>query len=403
MINQIMESKRIKPYIDIVLNFFAVGISLGILEIVIFPLMGKHLTPEAYGQMQTIISIIYLSGATMGQALSTTRLVKDSEYKSRNLSGDYNYILVLSMPIVIITTLAVCKLFFNSLEADSIILVLLFATLICLESYFEVGFRLNLNYKEILICRLISCIGYFIGFLQFLFFQNWQWVFIISYLMQLIYCIKKNNLILESFRKTCLFKETMQSYIALNIASLLSKSLTYFDKLILYPMLGGTAVSIYFTANLMGKLVLKVLEPINNVILSYISQRNKVSRNLWIKALTLGIVASMMAYIICLVISRPVLTFFYPQWASAALSLIPLTTCTLCISALTSVLYPFSLKIINNFYQCVINGMCLLVYIICMYVLVNKYKLLGGCIALLISYITKLFIMVYLCFKNINK
>lgn len=401
MIKEIINLKYKKVYIDVLLNFFAVAVSLGVLEIIIYPALARKLTVEEYGEMQTIISIIYLFGATMGQTLSTTRLVKQVKYSQQGIKGDYNLLILLSIPIAIMITVLICVFYFD-LGITSIIRVIFIVTLICAEGYYEVGFRLELNYKRVLYCRAISCVGYIVGFFCFLIWNRWEIIFIISYLFQLLYCLRKTDLLKEQYNKTVLFKETTTSYVALNIASVLSKSLTYFDKLMLYPMLGGAAVSVYFSANLMGKLVLKTLEPVNNVFLSYLSKKDKISKSLWKIALITGFLVCCVAYIICLIVSKPILMLFYPQWAESAMNLIPLTTATLCISALSGILYPFSLKILAIPYQCLINGICLTMYIILVLILVGKYGLIGSCVALLISYFIKMIIMICLCSKYID-
>lgn len=391
-----------RAYWDIMLNTLAMGISLIVLEIFIYPFLAKELSSETYGQMQTIVSLEYLIGATLGQALSTTRLVQQARYNREGLEGDFSVLALIALPSAVLITLIVCQVYFDDLDIISKILIGLFSISICAENYLEVGFRIELNYKKVLICRFLSCIGYMIGFFIFTFCLYWEFVFLVSFLLQIVYCIKRSKLLQEHKGCTPLFKHTGITYLALNISMCLSKALTYIDKLILYPVLGGYAVSVYFTATLMGKLVLKILEPINNVILSYLAKKTKISNNLWRTALLLGLIFCVIAYFGCLLISRPVLLLFYPQWTDSAMTLIPITTLILCISALTSILYPFSLKILKMSYQCLINGTCLIVYVIGLLLLVERFDLIGSCFALLISYLIKLIIMLILCFKNVT-
>ena len=108
------------------------------------------------------------------------------------------------------------------------------------------------------------------------------------------------------------------------------------------------------------------------------------------------------AYFFCLIICKPIIMIFYPQWAEQTYTLLPITTLTLCISALTGILYPFSLKTIKISYQILINGICLVVYVISVLVLYKMWGLIGCCIALLISYIVKVFIIVYLCWRQMK-
>ncbi|MCQ5202750.1 hypothetical protein [Mordavella massiliensis] len=397
-------SKYKKICCDVLLNIFATGASLIVLEVFIYPLIARKLNSDIYGQMQTIVSLEYLIGATLGQALSTTRLVRQSEYERKNIQGDFPILAIVSI-IMAVTITFFCLMFYfglNGLDPNSYLLILLFSILICGENYVEVGLRIELNYQKILKCRCLSCVGYIIGFAVFCQCGYWEFVFIFSFLIQLVYCIKTTKIVKENIQRTALLKTTTIEYFALTISTVLSKTLTYVDKLMLYPLLGGNTVSIYFTATLMGKLVLKALEPINNVILSYMSKKTKINRNLWMTALIVGVTFCIIAYIVCIEISKPILSIFYPQWVDQAMPLVPITTMVLCISALTSILYPFSLKILNMIYQCFINGICLLSYILLLFPLVNRYGVLGSCLALLFSYSIKLIIMIFLCFKNVS-
>ncbi len=402
MIKKGLSIKQKKMVGDIILNLAATGISLAILEIIIYPLIARRLSPHAYGQMQTVVSIVYLFGATFGQSLSTDRLIRQADYAHKKLEGDYNFLLCIGIPIISIVTFISCYCYFQDFDVTAMCMTIIFAILICIQNYLETGFRLELNYKKILICRLISCIGYGTGYLIFCLMPRWQLVFIVSFLFQLIYCMIYTDLFKESYKTTPLFKATAVSCLFLNLSNFLSKSLTYFDKLILYPLLGGYTVSVYFTANLMGKLVLKVLEPFNNVVLSYLAKKTEIEKQLWKVALVMGTSCCGIAYFICLLVCKPILRIFYPQWLEDAMPLIPITTLTLCVSSLTSILYPFSLKILKMTYQCWINGICLIVYVICALALTKGFGLWGSCVALLIGYFVKLTIMIGLCFRAVK-
>ena len=52
--------------------------------------MAKKLESETYGQMQSIISVVYLISGTMGAALSTTRLVREFDYNEVGIKADFN-------------------------------------------------------------------------------------------------------------------------------------------------------------------------------------------------------------------------------------------------------------------------------------------------------------------------
>ena len=379
--------------IDMFLNLIGTGFPLAVLQLVIYPIVAQLISSTSYGEMQSTMSLVYLVGGTLGGTLSTTRLVRQYDYKTYNKDGDFNQLFWGCIITVIIVTFVAAFLYFNN-SFYYIALTVLVALGCCITNYLEVGFRLELNFKKILIAKIISCIGYILGFGVFYLTKNWQYIFIFSFLLVAIFCVKKTNIIYEPFTRTELFPQTIKAFFDLGIANLLGKALTYFDKLILYPLLGGEAVAIYFAANIFGKLILQVLEPITNVILSYLSKTGNVGHKTWKLTVVIGGVACIVMYFICVLVSGPILGIFYPQWRTSAVVLIPITTASLCISSFVSIIYPLTLKTINTNRQIIINATSLITYIIAVILLFSKYELFGCCIALLISYIVQLIVMI---------
>lgn len=382
------KSKRI--IVDMLINIIGTGLPLFVLQIIIYPLVARMIDADLYGQMQSTLSIVYLVGGTLGGALSTTRLIKDYDYQSRSVRGDFNRVLLSSGIIVFLATIIILYFYLDRPPFSSLLLIITITMMNYVQNYLDVGFRLELNYRRIFICKVLTCVGYIAGFLIFYFTLVWQYLYIGSYLFTLIYSIKKTTLLKEPFVVTELLRDTVKTFSNLSIASALSKALTYVDKLYLYPVLGGEAVSIYFAANIFGKLILQVLEPITNVVLSYLSKAGKVSRSLWKLAAGLGALFCVGMYFICIVICRPILQWFYPQWAAQAAPLIPIATASLCISSFISIIYPFTLKTFDTNRQIIINGSSLIVYVVLVSYLSPRYWLQGCCVALLLSYIVKL-------------
>ena len=278
------------------------------------------------------------------------------------------------------------------------ILITLISVLNYSELYYEVGLRLKLDYRKIFINKLIGAIGYFVGFLIFLLTLDWHYIFICAYLLQTIYCICNSDLFHEPLKKTPAFADTARSYGNITVANAFNKSLTYVDKLLLYPLLGGEAVSIYYAANIFGKLVLQILEPITNVVLSYLSKEKRVSRSVWNLTIITGGVFCLVMYVFCLLVSRPVLAILYPQWVDAAMKLIPVSTLGLCVSSFVNIINPLALKTIKTNRQIVISGAGLVCYIVLALILYETYGLLGCCTALLMSYIIKLVLILIFVF-----
>ena len=144
--------------------------------------------------------------------------------------------------------------------------------------------------------------------------------------------------------------------------------------------------------------MLQVLEPITNVILSYLSKEKRVSRSVWGLTITVGGGFCVLMYLFCLLVSRFVLTILYPQFVDEAMKLIPISTLSLCISSFVNIIHPLALKTIKTNRQIIISGGGLACYVILALTMYRPYGLMGCCIAMLISYMVKLSLILIYCF-----
>ena len=394
---EITEKKR-RVVTDMLINLIGTGLPLVALQLIVYPIVARTIDAESYGRMQSLLSFIFLISGTIGGALSTTRLIHQFDYDENNWTGDFSLLNLYSLGAVAVITPIVISAYLGMVDIYELVLITVVSCLNYAEMYYEVGLRLKLNYKKIFVNKLIGAIGYLLGYLIFRFTLDWHYIFICAYLFQLCYCIFNTDLIREPIRKSCSFKETTRSYGNITLASAFNKSLTYFDKLLLYPLLGGEAVSVYYAANIFGKLVLQVLEPITNVVLSYLSKEKRVSRSIWSLTICVGTGFCLIMYVFCLLVSRFVLTILYPQWVEAAMKLIPISTLSLCISSFVNIINPLALKTIKTNRQIIISGAGLVCYITLAMSSYQQFGLLGCCIALLVSYLVKLILIILFCF-----
>ena len=390
------KKKRIAT--DMLINLIGTGLPLVALQLIVYPIVARTIDADAYGRMQSLISVIFLISGTIGGALSTTRLIHQYDYQERNSIGDFSILNIASISIVAVATPIVISIYLGEIVIYELVLITLISILNYTELYFEVGLRLQLNYRKIFINKLIGAVGYLIGFFIFRVVLDWHYIFIIAYLLQTLYCMKSTNLIHEPLIRTNEFSDTARSYGSITLASAFNKSLTYFDKILLHPLMGGEAVSVYYAANIFGKLVLQVLEPITNVVLSYLSAEKKVSRSVWGLTIPIGVSFCAVMYVFCLLVSRFVLSILYPQFVDEAMKLIPISTLSLCVSSFVNIIHPLALKSIKTNRQIIISGAGLLCYVVLALTLYKPYGLMGCCIALLISYIVKLGLILLYCF-----
>lgn len=381
-----------KIVLDMFLNIIAATVPVAVLQLVVYPVTAKNIGGNEYGLMLTIYSVWIMISNSLGNVLNNIRLLYDKDYKDDK--GDFN-ILFLRWSIINVLAIGIIIVFYcGGFSWSHLLLGIFVSLLIITKAYLEVGFRLILNYKAIVINNILQSIGFIIGAYIASVTGIWEFIFILGYVFSCIYCAVKTKLLEEPFRKTSMFKAVDKDVNRLTVATIISNIMTYADKLILYPLMGGYAVSIYYTAAILGKIVGMVTGPINSVILSYISKWESNNRRLITKILLLGIVLCIVGYIITMIVSRPVLNILFPQWVDEVMHYIPITTINVLLLVLISILSPFVLKFCDIKWQIIINGAGVVVYFVCALALWIAFGLTGFCIGVMIGTFTKLIIMI---------
>lgn len=374
-----------KFLLDTVFNIIGTAIPIIILQLYTLPKIGDKFGEEQYGIVITFISLFTVLSFPFGNVLNNIRLLLNRKYEENNYSGDFNILLLYSMGISAILV-AFCTFFYEgNLLITSILLMILITSLNLTREYYVVSFRIVINYKKILINNIILAAGYVIGTILFQYTGAWQTIYILGFGCSLLYIIKNSTLWKEPFEKTILFKSTTYKSSVLLGSSLLSNVLSYADKLLLFPLLGPVSVSIYYTSTIVGKIISMIINPINGVILSYLSKMEKIQLKIFLSIILVTSFIGLIGYFFTVFISPFVLNFLYPSWAEESLKYIYITSATAIVELMISVINPFILKFNNINWQFVINGTNIIVYLVSTIVLYNFYGLAGFCMGILVS------------------
>lgn len=379
--------------LDSLLNIIATAIPIIILQLFTLPIIGDRLGGENYGLVVTLISLFTVLSFPFGNVLNNIRLLMDEEYNKKRIYGDFNILLISSIVLSTIMMIIGTIYYEGKFSFISISLIILISCLNLLREYLGVSFRLQLNYKKIVINNVILTIGYILGTFFFSLIGYWQIIFIFGYGLSVLYIIKNSILLKEPVVRTDLFNATSYKSIVLLGSSLLTNILNYADKLLIFPLLGPAAVTIYYTATIIGKIMSMAITPINGVILSYIARLEKFNHKTFGSIMLLTGVIGIIGYFFTIWISPFVLVFLYPDWANESLKYIYITTATAIIGVISSVIQPFILKFNHINWQLIINGSNVIVYMVCVFVLYQFYGLMGFCIGIFISSVYQLIFM----------
>ena len=400
----VLISGKKKIAFDMALNIAATAIPTFVLQLLILPVLSRQMSDARYGLLVTILALLNVLPSTMGNVLNNIRLLYDGKYREEKQTGDFNVLLLLMAGVNLIVVAAFSYAYERTITPASMILVLLVSVVWLLKEYFIVAFRLRIDYVAILINNLLQVVGYGIGYVLFLWLRKWHLIYITGYLVSLIYIFLRCDLWREPLKITPLFRNTTWQSVLLFVSSLLTRVITYADKILIYPLLGGAVVSVYYAATVFGKVIALAITPINAVALTYLAKIRRKTDDMFRTTLFIGAAVCAVGYVVCVVISRPILTLLYPQYVDEAMRYIPVTTGTTVLFALISIINPFILKFFDMKWQIAINGGTALIYVVICISLLSVWGLYGFCIGTLVTNVFKLLFMlwIYRKAKTIN-
>lgn len=388
---------------DMALNIVATAIPTIVLQLLLLPALSRYMSDDRYGLFVTILSLLNMIPSTLGNVLNNIRLIEYREGTEGDYPPDYSVILLIMVGINLITMTILSFVYDQGVTVISLLLTLFVSVLLLVREYFIVAFRIKLNYKNIVISNLIMVVGYGLGFLLFLYCGRWQLIYIIGYGISLAFIIWKSDLWCEPLKTSNAFSFISKQAALLTIATFLGRMTSYADKLLIFPILGGATVSVYYAATLFGKVVSMAITPISSVMLTYLSKVSKKNDNKFKLAFFTSLGVCAVGYFVCVTISRPVLGLLYPQFVNQAMNYIWITTGTMALTALISIVNPFVLKFFDMRWQIVINGIYVAIYICLSMPLLKHWGLQGFCIGALAAAVLKLAFMLYVYEKQEEK
>ncbi len=393
-----MQSKK-RIIFDMGLNIVAVAIPTLFLQLIILPSLAGHMSDSNYGLLVTLLAMLNVLPATLGNVLNNIRLLQNNRYEEKGLEGDFN-LLLLIMAIIDLLFVGIFTVSYTSnLTIIDVILIILVSLEWIAKEYYIVAFRLKINYIAIFINNILQVIGYAIGYFVFLKTGKWQVIYLLGFFVSLVYIFLHCDLWKERPIKTPLFNETTWQSLLLFFASALNRVITYADKILIYPLLGGAVVSVYYAATVFGKVVALAISPVNSVALTYLAKVQKRSSNVFMTALLAGGCTCVIGYLACIIISRPVLTLLYPQFVDQAMQYIYITTGTTVVYALVTIVDPFILKFFDMKWQIALNGGTAVVYVLLCLTLLHFWGLMGFCVGALLTNVFKFVFMLFIYAK----
>lgn len=389
--------------VNVLQNAVATAIPLISLQLFILPRVGEQMSAAAYGLMLTLVGIMTIATQSAGGTLSNVRLLMNLEYEEKGYAGDFNVLIAALTAASAVATGIFSIIYSGGASVRDIAGMVVIGVLATINHYYLVGFQLTLSYGKIAIKSVIQMLGYLAGYLLFVKTDYWQWIYILGFGLSDAYILTNSALIREPRKRTPLFRTASAKLAVLLVAALLGSSISYIDRLVLYPILGGEAVTVYYVATLLGKMICVAINPVTGVMLSYFSKMKRLKMHTMTLLLLASSLVGALGYAACVLVSRPILTYLYPQVVEKAMHIIYIATLTCVVDMVASVVYPVVLRFCNTNWQLAIGAINVASYLLVSLLLLSRFGLMGFCVGALIAMVLKLLLMLMVFIRSNRK
>ncbi|MCC2878090.1 hypothetical protein LK536_17575 [Lachnoclostridium pacaense] len=389
---------------DFIYNIMASVILTGTMQLIVYPFLAKKLTSGDYGTIVTVMGVINTIAGSLGTALNNTRIIMNNDYAKKGEIGDFNPLLIVVLFLSFFSIIGISFFYFGYAFGTSLILGLI-SLFVAARQYITVEYRLILNFKKLLVSNIFGAIGYLIG----LFYggRYWALMFLTSEVFAMIYVLYSTSIWKEKLIVTRYFETTANKTMILLISVFFSNTLTYFDRIFLYPTLGSEAVSIYTVASFMGKSLAIVFTPIGGVLLGYFAQNSfrmskKKFRLFNVSILGISAFFAILIFLIGPFITRLLYSEIYPM----AREYLFIANGAAVVAVICNMIQTVILKFSPTYFQIVKEILYLFTYLLLCFLLIPTYGLVGFCIATLLSNIIKyitITVMGELTFRAIHR
>ncbi|ANR67282.1 Capsular polysaccharide synthesis enzyme Cap5K [Staphylococcus equorum subsp. equorum] len=373
------------------------------LQLIAYPFIINEIGNNQFGEILTIYTLMTISSVVIGNTLNNIRLINVKYYSPDNIYMIFFKILFMSI-ILESVILSIILNFYFHLAVVSIFYLIIINILMCLRVYLLVFYRMKLEYNKIFWVSFYQFIGIVLGIIIYKFVNIWELLFLSSEILPIIYILYTLNYKIKSKKlNDSISKSVLKDYLYLLSNNLLNNIVMYLDRLILLPLIGGTAVTLSYLATFLGKIIASFLYPINNVILSYISldeSQNKFKQYMMVTSL--GSILSIFVLAICYPLTLFIIENIYMQNSDDIKNYIIIGNSAILVGVIGNMIQSLNIKYVDLRIQSIFQFIYSIVVILLSIILTIKYGVLGFFLSLLIGNIFKGFSLLLIGYKYSN-
>lgn len=376
---------------DLLINTFSFSIYIFAQQLVLMPVISKIFNEDIFAKYIMITSIAAIISYTLGAELGIVRQSREDINNNDTYNFIWKYLVIIILSLVFISSLLLRYRVIDSIFISISILLMNF------RLYYASVYRLNRKFNYVLIQNIIFFIGIIIGIL-FLYKTKIVWIpMLFAETMSNVFSFS-NKKYRINFKGKTVNKNVLKNFFDLGFVSFIANTMVYFDKILIFPLLGTRAVNVYYSSTTMSKVTNMVIQPIYGVLLTWI-KNDKESRK---KVLTNIIKVSIPIVILVTIIGYPVsyllIKILYSEYLTdAVLPLLPISI-GVGFNVAANLLKAIAIKYYESGIFIRVYTIYSISFIVLSLILTSLFGLLGfgiaNCISRIVLYLQFLFIMI---------
>ncbi len=384
------EQKSIKVAGDLMYTVMASVVMNIALQIIIYPLVTRFFGESATGTILYFIGYIYIIPQALGTAISNTRLVVRKTMDATN--ADYTPFVVLLSAVSALVCGAIA--FFEDSSIWFIGAYGLFSVLYLLRTYAQVEFRLTLRFKEYFFYYCIISVGYLVGLGLYFVTRIWILIFVVGEAAALIYSLVFGS-ILKKDAPTEARRAITKPMAMIVVSSLMRDCVIQFDKVILKIAINESVVTEYHVVSLIAKTMQMLIQPINTLIMSYLTVKESVlTKKTLAKFTAIAFMVGGVFYGVCIIGTPIYLKLFFPTLYDKVIGYNLIVNLGLILGFLASLFMAVILSQGKTKLHTAIEVVWGIMYVVCAYHFVSQYAILGLAYVTLVMNIIKIIVAV---------
>ncbi len=373
-------------------------------QIVVFPLYARKFGNVGYGDLQYLMAYVNILTVSIGSAANYARMVSPPDEREEN-GGDYNLLLLLVGLIGIPFTYLIKRFGGAPMDSATYVCYLLLFIAMAFRYYADVAYKMTLNYRRYFVYYLLIGIGYVIGAILVSKTGIWPLGLLVGEALGVLYAYFSSTVLRHralhlspAWRKT--FSVILTFFVAEGVANLILNV----DRILLKLLLGATAVTVYYLATLVGKVVSVVITPLNGVLIGYLARYDGRLTRRAMRWITVGSVATiLLGALLCTLGGYVVLLLLYPAEIHTVRSFLFVGSLAQVLYFVTSIVMVVLIRFAKKSYQVFIN----LLFGICFFGLgipaTVIFGLWGFSVAMVLACAVRFALAIYLGFRWVRK